>query len=246
MAKRKGFTLGELLIATLIFGFMISSLATIYATANKHMFQQYRANTVKSSASIAMKDMVNNLMAANRIDYPPYGTAADPCPSGPGNCLAFAFNVDQNRGCRIAPASTPNTTPTWHYFCLSNTVTTECKSGRCLYHHQGTVNPVPSDCSAAGCTNCWTGTYPVASCGGSYGTVTQLSNTVLPGTSGRLFSRRSNEGVYEQDQVKIMLRLYWDPAAMIDPQQPGGSLRTSGRVIDTTLTSNVKVNRSVN
>lgn len=239
MKQRNGFTLGELLIATLIFGFMITSLATIYATANKHMFQQYRQNTVKTTASVAMKDMVNNLMAANRIDMPPFGTAADSCPSGSGNCLAFAFNVDQNRGCRIAPASTPNSTPTWHYFCLS---------GNTLYHHTGAISPTPSDCSAAACTNCFTGaaSYPVASCGGGYGTVTQLSNMVSPITYGRLFSRRSNEGVYEQDQVKIMLQLYWDPAAMIDPQQAGGSLRTSGRIINTTLIGNVKVNRSVN
>lgn len=218
------------MIATLIFGFMISSLATIYATANKHMFQQYRQNSVKSAASVAMKDIVNNLMAANRIDAPNYNAA--------GNILAFAVNIDQGyspnyQGCRISAVADA---PTWHYFCLS---------GNTLYHHTGTISPVPSLCSASTISNPFTPTsYPVASCGGGYGTVTQLSNmvTTVAGIDA-LFSRKNAHNVYEQDQVKIVLRLYWDPAATLTV---GSGLRTSGRVIDTTLIGNVKVNRSVN
>ena len=57
---KKGFTLIELLIAILLFGFMAMSLATIYSTANKHMFQQYRHNAVKSAASVAMKDIIKS------------------------------------------------------------------------------------------------------------------------------------------------------------------------------------------
>ncbi|MBI4802686.1 MAG: prepilin-type N-terminal cleavage/methylation domain-containing protein [Elusimicrobia bacterium] len=244
MTDRKGFTLAELLIAVLIFGFMISSLATIYSTANKHMFQQYRTNTIKSGAAVAMKDIVNNLMAANRIDCP--CSSSSPCPAGcPGtaaNTLAFAVNVDQNSGCYpISTLATAPFTPSWHYFCLS---------GRTLYHHTGTLAGGTGCPSAVGCTSptCFTeASYP-AFCGPGGGgtTVTQLSNMItLDPLIGALFTRMGavNHNVYEQDQVKIVLRVFWDPANMVTA---GYNLTTSGRIIDTTLTSDVKINRSVN
>ncbi|MBU2573393.1 MAG: type II secretion system GspH family protein [Elusimicrobia bacterium] len=237
LRSRKGFTLAELLIAVLIFGFMITSLATIYATANKHMFQQYRTNTVKSGASVAMKTIVNNLMAANRIDAP--------APNASGNILAFAVNVDQNSGCYpISTLATAPFTPTCHYFCLS---------GGFLYHHTTPITAVPPGCpSPVTCSTCFTQIstpgYP-AFCGpGGGGTVTKLGavtqvlGIVDPNASG-LFSRRTVDGIYEADQVKVMLRVNWDPA---DMATPGVDLRTSGRKIDATLTSTVKINRSVN
>lgn len=232
MVQRKGFTLAELVIATLIFGFMITSLATIYATANKHMFQQYRQNSVKSAASVAMKDMVNNLMTANRVDYPAYN-AAD-------TRLAFAVNVDQNSGCY--PVNTAQAV-TWHYFCLS---------GRTLYHHFGTVTggagcpaPPPVPCTSAGCFTI--ASYP-AFCGpGGGGLVTQLSNMVsLDPYTSAIFTRKGTtstyDKVYEEDQVKIVLRLFWDPQSLTT----SGAVNTVGRVVNTTLISTVKVNRSVN
>ena len=121
MTQRNGFTLAELVIASLIFGFMITSLATIYSTANKHMFQQYRQNTIKSGASVAMKAIVSKLTAATRIDCPCLPSPA-PCPAGcsgvtAGNILAFAVNVDQNSGCfPISTLATAPFTPSWHRF----------------------------------------------------------------------------------------------------------------------------------
>ncbi|HBA61697.1 MAG TPA: hypothetical protein DCZ92_12975, partial [Elusimicrobia bacterium] len=47
MKKRSAFTLMELMVAILIFGFMSAAMASIYSTANRAMFQNYRGNFVK-------------------------------------------------------------------------------------------------------------------------------------------------------------------------------------------------------
>src|ERR1035437_10370770 len=91
MKTRPGFTLAELVIAVLIFGFMSTSLATIYSTANRHMFQNYRNNMIKSNVSLALSDIRHNLQQATRVDIPAVGAG--------GNVLAFTSNVDQLTGC---------------------------------------------------------------------------------------------------------------------------------------------------
>jgi hypothetical protein len=62
-----------------------------------------------------------------------------------------------------------------------------------------------------------------------------------------LFSRAASlpDNVYEKDQVKVMLRVFWDP---FDPANifPGHDFSTSARKIDSTLTTTVKINSSVN
>src|SRR3989339_356803 len=105
---RKGFTLVELVIATLIFGFMVMSLATLHSTASKHMLQSYRQNTVKSNASVAMRTITARLAEANRIDAP--------APGNSGNTLRFAVNVDQRSGCYPINPLVP-TSASWHEFC---------------------------------------------------------------------------------------------------------------------------------
>ena len=54
-ARRGGFTLIELIVATMISSFIALSLVTIYSTANRHVFQTSRANAVKADLSVAMK-----------------------------------------------------------------------------------------------------------------------------------------------------------------------------------------------
>jgi prepilin-type N-terminal cleavage/methylation domain-containing protein len=50
---KKGFTLIELIVVTLIFSIILAAMAAIYSTAHKHMFQDYRASKVKGDAMIA-------------------------------------------------------------------------------------------------------------------------------------------------------------------------------------------------
>jgi len=227
---RKGFTLAELVIATLIFGFMIISLALIYSSANKHLFQSYRMNTFKSNASIAMKSITARLQEANRIDAPGLGAS--------GAILAFAVNIDQLSGCYPVNPAEP---ASWHYFCHAASITNECPSGSCMYYHTGTIiAPVGNSCPNGPVL--WMATdYPVPACGGPYGTVTLLSSDIFPTTSPELFSRRSIDGIAGSALVNISLRVRWDPAAN---NTAGHDFRTTDKLIDTTLNTTVRVNRA--
>jgi len=232
---RKGFTLIEFLIAILLFGFMAMSLATIYSTAHKHMFQNYRQNTVKANASVAMKTITSRLQQGNRIDLP--------LPGESGNILAFAVNVDQVSGCYPVNPDTPSMTA-WHYFCYLPGVTAQCPLGNCLFYHTGPI---------AGGAGCPSGTvwntangYPVA---GNCGRITRpgeavpllLSSFVSPAPS--LFSRpNGGAGTLGNSVVNINLRVYWDPWAQAVPGVK--DFRSTARLIDVTLNTNVRVVRS--
>ena len=138
---RKGFTLMELVLATLMFGFMMMSLASIYSTANRHMFQSYRQNIIKSNASTAMKTITVRLSEANRVDAPIEGFS--------GNFLRFAVNVDQTSGCY--PVN-PAITPTWHYFCYIPKAGANCTPADCLlyYHTANYTGPGGGGCPSGG------------------------------------------------------------------------------------------------
>ncbi len=224
-SKRAGFTLVELVIATLIFGFMMTSLATIYSTANKHMFQNYRLNTFKSSASIAMKAITTRLQEANRIDAPGLNAS--------GSILAFAVNVDQRNGCYPINPVEPSS---WHYFCHSTQVTPDnCPSGSCLFYHTGPI------AGGGGCPGglAWTQTYP-AFCGpGGGGIVTLLASYIYPGSNPVLFSRQPSD-VTGPDLASIKLRMRWDPAT--NYTVGSRDFRTSDKLIDITLNTMVRVN----
>lgn len=224
---RKGFTLIELVLASLMFGFIMMSLASIYSTANKHMFQSYRQNTVKSTVSTAMKSITNSLAEANRIDLPAIG--------GDGDSLRFAVNVDQNGCYPINPALPVS----WHEFCYAPGKTAQCPSGNCLYHHTGAV-AVPGGNTGCPDGTAWPAVYPVFSglCGNAVGTVTQLAAFVEPPAGTPIFSR---SGALGATVVNIRLRVLWDPAATA---VAGRDFRTTATPIDTTLTTSVRVTRT--
>ena len=231
---RKGFTLMELVLATLMFGFMMMSLASIYSTANRHMFQSYRQNIIKSNASTAMKTITVRLSEANRIDLPTTGL--------PGNALAFAVNVDQTSGCY--PVN-PAITPTWHYFCYIPKAGANCTPADCLlyYHTANYTGPVGGGCPSGGVT---VPTYPLAFCGpGGGGAVTLLASWVYPDPASpnpTLFSRtRPFDATLGNTLVTISLRVLWDPALAA---AAGRDFRTAAHPIDTTLTTADRVTRA--
>jgi len=228
LRTRKAFTLVELIIASLLFGFMIMSLATIYSTATKHMFQSYRQNTVKSNASVAMKTITAKLAAANRIDLPGPGSW--------GNSLRFAVNVDQTTGCYPINPAEP---VTWHEICYAPDVTGTCPLGNCLYYHTGTI---------AGGGNCpnapfWGAFYQSSvGCGtAGLGTVTLLASFVQPPAGGAMFSRALGNGTLGNNVVNISLRVLWDPAVV---STAGRDFRASSKKIDSTLTTSVGIVRA--
>jgi prepilin-type N-terminal cleavage/methylation domain-containing protein len=227
MKKRPGFTLAELMIAIIIFGFMITSLATIYSTSTRNMFQNYRGNAIKTNVGVAMRKIQNTLSVATRIDRPTKTGAV----TDAGNILAFATNVDQTSGCYpVGPGSAA-----WHYFCVP-------AGGSILYYHTGAI-PGGTGCAAAA-PSTWNGPYPVAFCGiGGGGTVTALMDNAAPNPV--FFSRRPTEivlvngvgvvtqGVTEQNTVRVMLRSFWAAAG-----------NKAQRDVDFTMDTVIQVNRS--
>lgn len=235
MKKRPGFTLAELILAVIIFGFMSTSLATIYSTANRNMFQNYRSNIIKTNVGLSMRAIQNTLTTATRLDAPLYNSS--------GNILAFASNVDQLSGCYpvnsaalsaalIGTQVSPASPPTWHYFCIAPDASLAGVNS--LYYHTGVI-PGGSGCDAVSPTT-WNGTGPngyPAYCGfGGGGTVTLLMQAVQ--TSQDFFTRRNTDDVYERDLVLVRLRSQWSASMR--------GFGKSQRDVDFTLRSAVKVN----
>lgn len=217
MKQREGFTLMELLVASVIFSFVIAALVTISSTAHRHMFQSHRSNVVKTGVLLGMRSIQNNLSVATRLDVP--------AAAGQDDRLAFAVNVDQTTGCY--PVGPGNVTA--HYYCLLNGV---------LYHHAvgiaGDSTPACSAMTVPG--NPFTAArYPVACGPGGGGTVTLLTRDVVPVTT--LFSRRGLiDGVYEMDTVMVRLRSVWSAAAV--------GADATARDVDFSMNTVVKMNRA--
>ena len=187
MKKYPGFTLIELVVAILISGFIAVALATIYSTANRHIFQNYRGNTIKSDVSLGMRAIRNVMAQATRIDQPLSNTS--------GTRLLVASNVDQLTGCYpIGPGPA-----TWHLFC---TVTSG--SNIQLYYHTGVY---PNTCACPGPVPppCVQGNPAVSTICGSFGgtLLTQFLNTTS------VFSRSSTLGdIPANDSLSVRVRLH--------------------------------------
>jgi len=228
--RRNAFTLVEMILAVFIFGYMSASMATIYSTTNRHMFQNYRRNIVKTSTLVSMRAIQNNLALATRIDWP-NRTA----PNDRLNTLAFATNIDQLTGCYPVNPFQP---VHWHYFCLGNDPL--IAGSRNLYYHTNTTalaaGPACSNFPSP-CPTCWTPTsYPVPTCGAAAAgqTVTLLMRHVvpLPATSGGfLFSRRGADGAAPVGAVRVALRSFWQA----NPRGFGTSQRDVDFTLDTVL-----------
>lgn len=225
MKKRVGFTLVELVLAVFIFSYIAASMATIYSTTNRHMFQNYRRNVIKSNVMISMRAIHNNLTVATRLDLPVQGNR--------GNVLAFATNVDQLTSCYPLIATDRFGAPVraaWHYFCLTG--------ANELYYHTANL-PAGAACTTAA-PSFWNGVYPVPVCGANIGgqTVTLLMRHVSPSPllGGLLFSRNNADGAVGVGAVRVLLRSFW--------QASSANLGRSQRDVDFSLDSVVTMNRA--
>lgn len=229
MEKRRGFSLVELMVAVFIFSFMAASMATIYATAHRHMLQNYRANAVKTTMLLGMRAIQNNLSSATRVDSPANGAQ--------GNVLDFATNVDGVTGCypvnQGAVAASP---PAWHHFCLGND--NDMPGSQALFYHTANLPGAAAACGQPGAP-VWNPVYPVppGSCGLNMGgqTVIKLSQHVTPRPGQMLFSRRPAEGINDVSNVRIRLRSFWDASA----RGMGGSQRDVDFSLDTVIATSV-------
>lgn len=221
MKQRGAFTLVELILAVFLFGYMSASMATIYSTTNRHMFQNYRRNIVKTSTLVSMRAVQNNFAGATRIDSPADGAR--------GNVLAFAVNVDQLTRCYPVNPFLPSS---WHYFCLANDPL--IPGSRTLYYHTAPIAGGNSCASAS--PTIWNGIYPVPSCGANIGgqTVTLLMQHVFPSAmGGNLFSRSGSDGAAPVGAVRVALRSFWRANA----RGFGSSQRDVDFTLDTVLTA---------
>lgn len=101
MAKLKnasGFTLVELMLATLIFSMVIAGLAAIYTTAFSQSGAVLRDARLKSTAMISFKTITQGLVSATRLDSPAKngsGAILSGCtnmaPDGVQNTAALSF-----------------------------------------------------------------------------------------------------------------------------------------------------------
>ncbi|HCC48031.1 MAG TPA: hypothetical protein DEQ38_07965 [Elusimicrobia bacterium] len=227
MKKRVGFTLVELVLAVFIFSYIAASMATIYSTTNRHMFQNYRRNVIKGNVMIAMRAIQNNLTVATRLDAP--------TPGNRGNVLAFATNVDQLTACYPLAAGVP---AAWHYFCLANDPL--IAGSRNLYYHTAQL-PGGSSCGSAA-PSFWNGVYPVPTCGAGIGgqTVTLLMRHVSPSADmgSVLFSRVNADGAVGVGSVRVLLRSFW--------QASSRGLGAAQRDVDFALDSVITMNRATN
>lgn len=233
MKNRDGFTLAELVLSIFIFSFIAASLATIVSTTNRHMFQNYRKNILKTNALLSMKAIQKNLSVATRVDFPTRNNSANDS----GKVLAFATNVDQTSGCYPIVAGVQ---PAWHYFCHYTQVNQSCQSGSCLFYHTDRINGGGVACGNPGAAT-WNAVYPVGVCGpGGAGAPMLLMDNVsftapaLP--AGALFSRKLSDGVTSVDTVRVVLRSEWSAS--------GAGMGSSQRNVDITYDTVVRFNRS--
>lgn len=225
MIKNKsGFTLVELVIAIMIFSFMMISLVTIYATSNRHMFQSYRENVVKSNLNVAMKTIQNALSKATRIDEPSSGSSS--------NNLKFATNVDSITDCR--PLVT-GVSVEWHYFCLNVT-------NKRLYYYKNTIS---GTVSCPSLTTLWSPSYTGECTSTDPNNPNLLLEYAVTDDSvmgeAYLFSRKQTstepKEKTEPDQVRIVLRVDWQP-----PKYDDIDLTKAARPVQVTFDTTVKPN----
>ncbi|MBP7795358.1 MAG: prepilin-type N-terminal cleavage/methylation domain-containing protein [Elusimicrobiales bacterium] len=215
--NRKGFTLIELLVSLIIFTFMLTTLSTVYITANNYFYQRYREDLWKNRLTLATKFIKNKLVTATEIQLPWVGSNS--------NDLFFFSNftrlpppVSSSLGCR----PDINNTSTWHYFCLS---------GNLLYYHTGVFNG--GNCA----TNSVVSLPSPPPCGAAGGTIV-LSNLVAPNIglySTTIFGRQN----LPNNIVRVTLRLFWQA----NYHTGEGDYSKVARDIDTTNEFFVAINR---
>ncbi|MEF3280174.1 MAG: prepilin-type N-terminal cleavage/methylation domain-containing protein [Elusimicrobiota bacterium] len=213
-SKKNGFTLTELLVSIIIFSFMAMTLASVYATANRYFYQQYRQDLYKNKFTLSMKFIKNKLVQATDIDIPTSGSTS--------NDLLFYTNFVKDFGSPyIGSGCAPTTaiSSNWHYFCVAGTK---------LYYHTGTLAGVVA-CPNTAPTNNNVAFIPAC---GSAGGVMLSDNIVLP-SAGSYFQRGGN---LPPNVVRISLKMSWQTK-----QSLGGS--TAIRTITSEDESYVSVNR---
>lgn len=117
--RAAGFTLVELMIASLIFSMVIAGFAAIYSTAFSQSGQVLREARLKSNGLVSFKSITKQMAAATRIDQPAAGAsgsvltgcanmAPDSTQHVAGGVSAFGFCIQTGS---VGACGTPDTPP---------------------------------------------------------------------------------------------------------------------------------------
>lgn len=165
--RAAGFTLVELMIASLIFSMVIAGFAAIYSTAFSQSGQVLREARLKSTGLVSFKAITRQMAAATRVDQPPVG--------GSGSVLT---------GCaRMAPDGDPMGFPsaTSFGFCIQTGSVGACGGPDapppCLFSYLWSVCPPPPPALSPG------------SCGSAAPAQLMASRVLLPAGYADYFMR---------------------------------------------------------
>lgn len=119
-SRAAGFTLVELMLATLIFSMVIAGFAAIYTTAFSQSGTVLRDARLKSVSMVSTKSITRKMAVATRVDLPPRGAsgmvltgcermAPDNDTMGFGSSSAFGFCIQPGaaNGCGTANNPAP-------------------------------------------------------------------------------------------------------------------------------------------
>lgn len=201
MKSESGFTIVELIIASLLFSMVIAALSAIYATAFGQSGRTFREGRTKLMATMSMRALMRETAQATRIDLPAqdsYGRHLSGCSNAKADStritasepsVRFHFCVrNSNRASGVCDGD-PDAAPCLFYYSKSN-------SGNC---------PV-SDVTDSNCGNAT----------GTMGTPELLASgleevTGLP--SDGYFSRRDSDFAQEDNSVRIVYNVTRPPSA---------------------------------
>lgn len=233
---REGFTLIELLISLIIFSFISFSMVSIYVTANRHFFQNYRYDKLRIGLTASMKFVENTFKTATVIDSPSVG--------GSSKILAFASNVDPS-GCNPITG----TMIQWHYFCIDKCYPDSANPNgtSCLYYHTNLVNANGDGCPGSNAWNNGSSFYPISCTSTRNSSETMV--VLLPFIISPDFDTTSANDPYndaisnnipifsrnlsEPNIVRVRFRVYW---------RPYGGLKNVSREVDSKLETYLTAN----
>ncbi|OIO09560.1 MAG: hypothetical protein AUJ52_06240 [Elusimicrobia bacterium CG1_02_63_36] len=191
MKKSDGFTIVELIIASLLFSMVIAALSAIYATAFGQSGRTFRESRTKLMATMSMRALMRETAQATRIDLPAqdsYGRELSGCSNAKSDSTRITTAQQSTR----------------FHFCVRNSnlgsglCDGDPDAAPCLFYYTRSVS---GNCPASDVT--------VSNCGnttGTMGTPQLLASgleelSTMP--SDGYFSRRDGDFAQEDNAVRI-------------------------------------------
>ncbi|MFA6583771.1 MAG: prepilin-type N-terminal cleavage/methylation domain-containing protein [Elusimicrobiaceae bacterium] len=145
VAREEGFTLAEMLVASLIFLMISLSLVGVWLSTHKYMISSFRENLIKAKVNYAFRLMKIDLGYASRIDFLSDSVDLTDSSIRHAKWMGIAENVDSD-GCFPIYSGAVN----WTVYCLAAK-----GSLYDLYRYTGTTTRAAPQCPSAGVEPLW-------------------------------------------------------------------------------------------